>query len=208
MAPPYRLLNASVLCLGLPLGAPLRIATGLVLIALTSGCRGTEDAPSTPPARQASSAPRPAPTSDRPPRTVTIRGKGPARQTPARSAEDDRDLERIAEVEERARASQGQPATPAPPPRDAATPRPQAAGRQEREQEQLEAEIASLTKQITDLQAVKESLLEDTWVRRGSRRVRRKVSTDPERTKAIDEQLAELTGRKQALEQELQALGR
>ena len=117
-------------------------------------------------------------------------------------------MERIAELEERARASQGQPATPAPPPRDAATPRPQAAGRQEREQEQLEAEIASLTKQITDLQAVKESLLEDTWVRRGSRRVRRKVSTDPERTKAIDEQLAELTGRKQALEQELQALGR
>ncbi|MGE0193740.1 MAG: hypothetical protein AB7T63_17075 [Planctomycetota bacterium] len=181
---------------------PLRTATGLVLVALASGCGGTETAPSTPPARRASSE---RPQSEQPAGTIVIRGRGG--QTPPRDAEEDRDWERIAELEERARASQGQPATPAAP-RDAAKPAPQTADEREQERKQLEAELASLTKQISDLQAEKESLLEDKRVRRGGRRVLREVSSDPERTKAIEAQLAELDGRKQAVQQKLAALPR
>lgn len=179
-------------------------ATWLVLVALTSGCGGTEKTPSTPPRR--ASARQPAAKPEPPPGTIVIRGR--ADQTPQRDANDERDWQKIAELEGRARASQGQPAEPAAPPHYAEKPAPRAADGPEQVRQQLEAELASLTKQIGDLQAEKESLMEDKRVRRGGRRVLREVSSDPERTKAIDAQLAELEGRKRALEQKLAELPR
>lgn len=177
----------------------------VVLVALTTGCGGSEKAQS-PPAERRANVVRPAPSEPgQAPGTIVIRGRKDA--APSGRREDEEDREKIAELEEQARASQGKPVGAPRATGKPHEPAPQADPEVD-EKAQLDQEIAGVSKQITDLETEKESLLEDKKVRRGSRRVTREVSTDPARTKEIEAKLVELEARKQELEQRREALPR